>query len=316
MFQVGDVIIVSRTLWKPLVFWLDNEEGPLSDFKQYIDDAFAQASRDLSIDKVSPETILFRSGKELIKTIESSAGSGIADIVGCDFSLDEDDLGNGEVAVDKIRSLMYPTGIIIYGNSGKNATLEREVHGWYGSITVCKDERGVKDALISLARKSIVRWTDKEYVRGLVISRVSDIEVALDDLLVDFYKVKKDLRYRFEIDVLQADLLGLGKKVTILESLLKQVDDTDATFSKAWKKQFGNDMGELIQNRNRAAHGVAGLESDGSFYLVNRGKKKVFSRGELGKHFLRAYECHFKILEMKNNLDKFTAAVIKSKVDP
>lgn len=298
--------------WKPLVFWLDNEDGPRSDYEDDSRRAFRQASRDLQIDEIEIRFESFSTGQDLLRKLSSSGPREIAELVGCDFSLDAGDLKNGLEAVRKIQEYRYPTEILVYGAPEEYISdIELDVPGWYGSVSACRDRGKVLESIGSAARKALVKWLDKEYLRGLIISRTTDVEVKLDDLLIEFYQINNDMRNHFGIDVLQADLLGFGKKISIVQRIVKCIPDQDKEFGKAWKTEFNNDLSRLSELRNEAAHGIAGIEN-GEFFLINRGKKKELGRKELAEHFYNAYDAYVKLGKLGTKLKEVIKYVLSS----
>jgi hypothetical protein len=176
--------------WKPLIFWLDNEDGPRKDYEMETMLAFKQASRILQIDEAEINFKSFTTGSELLEKLTSGGIREIADIIGCDFGLDDGDFENGVEAVKHIQEMKYPTEIIVYGAQEQEANgVKDDIPGWYGHVIVCDDSRKVKDSITSAAIKALVKWLDKEYLRGLIISRTTNVEDALDNLLNDFYQI-------------------------------------------------------------------------------------------------------------------------------
>jgi hypothetical protein len=298
--------------WKPIVYWLDNEAGPLSDYEDDCKKAFLQASRDLQVGNVDIVFERFSTGNTLLQKLNGGGTDGLAEIIGIDFSLDSDDLENGVKAVERIKSLYYPTDVIVYGvPSGQYEQVRADMPGWYGNVNLCSQKAQVIAALEAASRKVLVKWLDKEYIRGLIISRTTDIETNLDEILVEFYQIETKLRTRFSVDVLQADLLGFGKKITLLENILKKIPDDNKTFGKIWKKGFKKEISALSALRNEAAHGAAGMDK-GEFSLTNRGNKKKYGRKELAEHFYNAYGINLKLTELKRHLVEITNYVLNA----
>lgn len=305
--------MASSIHWKPLIFWVDNEEGPLLDHEDEVAKAFIIASRELSISEVEVDFVPFRTGRELLERIRSDSRGELVELIGCDFSLDSSDVENGFEAVREIQNLRYPTDIVVYGAPDNELKdMEKDIPGWYGSVTVCRDGDKVRDTILSSARKSLVKWLDKEYLRGLIISRTTDVEVKLDELLMGFYEIKDELKGVFGTDILQADLLGFGKKITIVQKMVKKIPDNSFGVTKNWKTEFNEDIAALSKLRNEAAHGIAGMEY-GEFYLINRGEKKIIDKKELSRHLYRAFQAYSKLEELFKNLDKITGFVLSQK---
>ena len=298
--------------WKPLVFWLDNEDGPRRDYEKQSKRAFTQASRTLQIDEVEINFKPFTTGKDLLQKLTSGGIREIAEIIGCDFGLDDGDLKNGVEAVKRIRAMKYPTEIIVYGAQEQEANgVKDDIPGWYGNVIVCNDSRKVEASINSAAIKALVKWLDKEYLRGLIISRTTNVEDVLDNLLINFYQIAEQMKTNFGTDILQADLLAFGKKISIVEKIVKCIPKNDTKFGRSWKKDLDSDLKDLSNLRNNAAHGLFSLEY-GKFRLKNRGKVSEIGKSEIAEHFYKAYDAQMKLEHLLSNMVVVTKYVLDS----
>jgi len=290
--------------WRPTVFWLDNEKDLLPDYKRDCKNSFLRAKRDLQFEdeEIEPTFESFTSGADLLARLEDVKSRGLADLIAIDYSLDPEDKENGVKAVEKIKSLNYPTEVIVYGGipEGNYKGLEEDLPGWYGEVKVCKDRDQVIRALDAAFRKILVKWLDKEYIRGLIISRTTDVETNLDEFLIEFYQINKPLQDDFATNVLQADLLGFGKKIALVQKILKNNPDWVAKLGNIWTSDFNREISELSNLRNEAAHGKAGMDN-GKFTLENRGKTESYGREKLAEHFHNAYDVN-SILKQLNKV--------------
>jgi len=291
--------------WRPTVFWLDNEEGLLPDYESECKNSFRIAERDLQFEEIKPTFESFTSGAGLLARLEDVKSRGLADLIAIDYSLDPEDMENGAKAVEKIKSLNYPTEVIVYGGipEGNYKGLEEDLPGWYGEVKVCQDRDHVKMALDAAFRKILVKWLDKEYIRGLIISRTTDVETNLDEFLIEFYQINKSLHDDFATNVLQADLLGFGKKISLVKTILKNNPDLVAKLGNSWTSDFNGEIDRLLELRNHAAHGKAGMDN-GKFTLENRGKTKSYGREDLAEHFHNAYDVNSKLKQLNQVLEE------------
>ena len=304
--------MTSSGQWKPLIFWLDNEIGPLKDYERQSKFAFRQASRELQIEETEINFESFKTGRDLLDKLTTGSSREIAEIIGCDFGLDAGDVENGVYAVKRIQDIRYPTEVIVYGVQEQETNeVKDEIPGWYGSVAVCNDSRKVENSIISAARKALVKWVDKEYLRGLIISRTTDVEDKLDDLLIAFYQINEQMKANFGTNVLQADLLGFGRKIAIVQNIVKSIPNTDKNFSKKWKSELNSDLTDLSRLRNEAAHGLSSFEK-GKLRLINRGRILELGRSAVAEHFYKAYDAQMKLEKLRSNIGIVTNYVLGS----
>jgi hypothetical protein len=303
--------------WGPTVFWLDNEEKILSDYERDCKNSFVTEKRVLQVEGIELRFEPFTSGAGLLKRLEDVESKGLADLIGIDYTLDSDDNENGVKAVEKIKSLNYPTEVIVYGGIPEEnyKGLKEDLPGWYGEVNVCQNREQVMGALAAAFRKILVKWLDKEYIRGLIISRTTDVETNLDDFLIEFYQINDRLHDDFAKNVLQADLLGFGKKITlvinIVDNILENNPDWGTKLGKKWKRDFNKEIRELVDLRNKAAHGKAEMHN-GEFTLTNRTTKKSYGREKLARHFHNAYDVNLKLKELNQVLEEIIKSPLKA----
>ena len=201
------------------------------------------------------------------------AEKSVPDWVLCDLNLSEK--GAGMEVAREILHRRYPTDILLYSNAqvlGDDSKIDK---GRYGNImTANRDQIGA--SIYRLVWRAAVKLPDPEYLRGLVLSRVTDTELLIDDCLATLFKISDELVDRFKWGLLRSDGYGPSFKYSVIERYLKDRlnDDFSTCPIKMDKKRehltIYNHLMGVIGTRNLVAHGLAESDEAGGLFIKNR----------------------------------------------
>ena len=202
---------------------------------------------------------------DIVQKINSSA-----DIVIIDKNLDRD---NGIRVAKEIRRKYPLLDILLYTAKGVNPKEFQEISTYSAVEVVC--DRKFEDRLRTLIDKNLSKWSDIIFLRGAVISRIVELEVEINDVLLDYFSSAK--RQEFCNLFLENKSISLEAKRTILS---KMHTDDMTPFVGA------NKLSELQNDRNRLAH--CKRSADDPNTLVSMGDPKKIDAEAVKKIFREA----------------------------
>ncbi len=178
--------------------------------------------------------------------------------------------GDGLDVVRKIRSEFQHLDVLFY-SADKYDRKELDVICQYGSVEIVEG-REIQDRFQTLVEKNISQWENMNYLRGIVISRIIEIELEINNFIEKYFSQTKN--HRFRDFVLENKHISLEAKKTIL-SKIKESENVE--FSG-----LGN-LGDLQQKRNLLAH--CKVKDGENNKLIHMGNDEEFTRDDIHKIF-------------------------------
>ena len=194
---------------------------------------------------------------------------------------------SGIDVIENIRRTHKLLDVLIYSRANiKNDDLARI--NSYGIVEVAQERKQIIDKLRTLIDRNLAKWDDVSYLRGMVISRIIEIEREIDDVLMDFFVPHDDNKEKFRDYLLENPHISLFAKQTILGKITKP------------KKSFSiTKLRSLQENRNLLAHCKKSEEDPNTLTLVRMGEKKIISKDKIKAIFKNAEDFSKCLAEFK-----------------
>ena len=144
------------------------------------------------------------------------------DVAIIDKNLGEGDDAAGVKLINDIRSRYRLLDILIYtGGEMKQEDLEAVAD--YGMVEVVRSRKFV-DRLQTLIERNLSKWSDIVFLRGVVISRIIEIEGEINDVLMEVFSPLDENRQKFRNFFLENSHITLFAKERILAKLTGQME--------------------------------------------------------------------------------------------
>lgn len=271
------------------------DSGHLKTLEDYVKSTFGSVSArtGTKIDMQEPE--LTENPDSIYRIIENDEN--LPDLIFCDLNLKKN--GSGEEVARRIAGQHYPTDVLLY-SYGKSIDKDINIISRYG-VVLAANESKIEGYTESLVWRTIIKLSDPEYIRGLILSRATDTESHIDDCLVALFRIEPALKKNFKLGVLRIEGNGPGMKYRVFNSTLEDaiMEEIHKEDSKAEKspeaiekffkgmnkdipsiysdKSFGDFLRHLegiltdiFKQRNQVAHGVATSDSKGGLIITNK----------------------------------------------
>ncbi len=206
------------------------------------------------------------------------------DIVLTDKNIEEK--GDGLEVVKKIRSEFKHLDILFY-SADQYDREELDTICEYGSIEIVEG-REIIDRLQTLVEKNISQWENMNYLRGIVISRIIEIEMEVNEFIEKYFAQQGNTQFRNFI--LENKHISLDAKKKILSKIIE--------FEKVVMEGL-NKLTTLQEKRNLLAH--CKVKDGEKNKLVHMGDDKEFTRDDIYKIFddVNQFSTFLKQLELK-----------------
>ncbi len=222
---------------------------------------------------------------KIIRESETEVGKAlkdfVIDIVVTDKNLDSDK--GGLVVIEAVEKRGHLTDILFYSSDEYDVKDIRDKTD-YGYVDMLQG-RSFAPHLKKMIDKNLRRSSDIVVLRGILISKVIDIELRINDVLVDYFKIpdkptgNKD---KFHAFVLENRYSSLEGKIKTLSKILEDDRFESDTNLEGLKTKLST----LQENRNLLAHCKRHPEKPGC--LITMGEEEVFNRGRVLKLFEKA----------------------------
>ncbi|MDE0525408.1 MAG: hypothetical protein OXI27_02250 [Thaumarchaeota archaeon] len=150
----------------------------------------------------------------------------------------------------------------------------------YGLVEVAQEKEEIIDKLQTLIDKNLAKWEDMSYLRGVVISRLIDIEREIDDILMEELAPRDDREEKFRDYVLENSDISMFAKRKIL-SKIKNGEEVPLSLSK---------LDNLQESRNLLAHCKSTEGDPKTLTLMKMGQIRVIDKDEIRTIFRQAEE--------------------------
>jgi hypothetical protein len=215
---------------------------------------------------------------------------------------------SGEELLQVVKRLGYPADVVYYSRAEGKLTLKG-----VGPLRYCKVSLARWDDLPAkveqMAREFLLKWTDPDYVRGLVLSRAVDVEVAMDSCILAYFGIDKTQEPTFRKELLGKNGAQLGPRLTVLEKAVRQVGSNAKGPSEFGKMSTGSLKKLLEGTRNIFAHNIVVPDPKEPFIVKLRHKaggaaEYSYEREGLQEYFL---DCSRALMALEKLGDKLEA---------
>ena len=232
----------------------------LDDISEYLDKTY-----DLDL-----ELVEYEKASEIIDGIDQTT-----DIAFIDKNL------NGTSGIDvigHIRNKHKLLDVLIYSRARIENDDLAKINN-YGFVAIAQKKEQIVDKLKTLIDKSLAKWDDINYLRGVVISRIIEIEREIDDVLMEVLAPHDDRKKKFRDLLLENSDISLFAKQRILSKIANP---------KNGKPFSINELCYLQNQRNLLAHCQRSEDDPNTLTLVKMGEKLTVDKAKIKKIFEKA----------------------------
>jgi hypothetical protein len=183
------------------------------------------------------------------ETYESYLDTESIDIIVTDYNISEEVKGTD--VIKNVRKKKLLTDILFYSvidQIFKKEELYSQL-GHYGLIDICVGKE-IKDPLIELIKKNLLRCQDIVFLRGFVISRSVELELKINFFLSNYFKIDPAQKKEFNDFILESSYVPFaGKKKWMSLILEKNNLKADEDF-----KGLLSQLDKIVDYRNLLAH--------------------------------------------------------------
>lgn len=182
---------------------------------------------------------------------------------------------NGMDVVRNIRKKYKLLDIILYTAGSMEDKYVADL-ARYGLVEIVSTRR-FTGRLKNILKRNLTIWEDIDYLRGIVISRIIEIEQEIDDVLMEVFLPHDKSKDKFRSFLLENPDVSMGAKRVILDQLIKPMQD----------KPFNTiDLEKLLKARNLLAHCKRSPKNPKA--LVKLGHHKEITKATIKAIFARA----------------------------
>jgi hypothetical protein len=204
-----------------------------------------------------------------------------------DMLVIDQNLTNGQQGASFVKQVVemgYPAEILLFSQAAQAPQKGGLPQVRYGNLEVAGQGEidGKIDFMIS---RLLTKWGDPEYLRGLVLSRAVDVELAMDDCVVSHMKIVKVRTEEFRSRFLGSDGLDAFRKAKLVVSAVpKKKGQTTPNYPSLNEAN----MTLVFQDiRNKFAHNIVVPDEQSRFAVVL--KMKTGATFRYGKKQLQDY---------------------------
>ena len=208
------------------------------------------------------------------------------DIAVVDMNLGTGDSAEGIRLINEILKQHPLLDVLIY-TAGHMKQQDLEMIADCGIVDIVRDRKQIVDRLQTLIERNLSKWDDVVYLRGMVISRIIDLEGEINDALMEIFLPHEERRKKFRNFVLENPHITLFAKKTILGKI--------ANPEKGKPFSMG-DLDKLQEFRNLLAHCKrsetepnALIKMDENVKIDSFEIKKIFAKAERFSNDLKSF---------------------------
>lgn len=173
----------------------------------------------------------------------------------------------------KLRRKRYLTDVLFYSGLKLDAnTIADATKKGFVEIVTNKDL--VLDRVKKLIEKNMNRYEDIVFLRGIVISRMIDLELEINNIFASYFRVHQDVKEKFHNFILESQQNSMGAKVKTIECIVKEHKLNDF-------QSLSSDLKKLVMYRNYLAH--CKTDEDNYKILISMGEKQEFDKKRVKK---------------------------------
>ena len=137
-----------------------------------------------------------------------------------------------------------------------------------------------------MAREFLTKWSDPEYIRGLVLSRAVDVEIAMDDCILAHFEVASSKESLFRREFLGRRGIGPFARFNVIREAMKM----HAVGNPYDQVNHENVKLIFLDTRDVFAHTTLDVDRDNPFgiQLVQKvGNTELYGKQRLEMYFLK-----------------------------
>jgi hypothetical protein len=213
---------------------------------------------------------------------------------------------SGKELVDLVGKLGYPADVLYYSRAKPVPPLEGIKPPRYGKVfSVHWDD--IPDRISFMAQEFLLKWTDPEYIRGLVLSRAVDVEIAMDDCVLAFFKVANSREPTFRSKLLGTHGAQLFARFDVLVKAIAEVRQGNGAGITATYDRITKEVLDQVfkDTRDMFAHNLLGKDPAVPFSLKiihKSGGDIPYERKTLQKYFLTCSRMLADLQRLKEDL--------------
>lgn len=191
----------------------------------------------------------------------------LPDWVFCDLDLKV--VGAGKEVAERISNELYPTDVLLYTYAGMISNPDPLPKNRYGATLMANKDQ-IEGKVVWLMWRTLVKLSDPEYTRGLLLSRAADTESLLDECLSYLFRIQESQTVSFKWGLLRGEGYNWRHKFDVLSSGLSS-DAKNKLEEKGIKMvRVSGHLNGIFQFRNDIAHGIVKGDQGGGLFLKNR----------------------------------------------
>jgi len=272
------------------IYWIENNFDVIEMNERQLKRYFSDNLKDfeLNIIRIKPED-------DIDKYLSNSKH---VDIIVTDFKLTKKI--NGLDIIKRIKRKKLLTDVLFY-TAGKFKLKTDEIHkktGYYGFLIISEGTKDVYGDVIKLIGKNLRRCNDIIFLRGLVISRIIDIEIKMNGCFETHFKIPKNRLSEFRNFMLENRFNPFSGKLKTISKILKK-HKLESDF-----KGLKTKIEDLEKERNLIAHCKVDYKDNN--VLISMGDEERFDRKRILKILNKAYEVDEQIDKLTDKLKLFS----------
>ena len=211
-----------------------------------------------------------------------------------DMLVIDQNLTGGEQGASFVRQVVevgYPAEILLFSQAARAPQRRGMPQVRYGTLEVA-GQGEIEGKIDFMVTRLLTKWGDPEYLRGLVLSRAVDVELAMDGCVITHMKIAKDKTDEFRSEFLGSDGLDAFKKAKLVVSTLEGVAKSRrAGAGPSFPTLNGKNLEFVFQDvRNKFAHNEILPDENSRFIVVLKmktGGKFRYGKKQLQDYFLK-----------------------------
>ncbi len=267
---------------KFIVVLLDDDLKSMTKEQNEIDDY-------LKGKELEPEWITCTNGNEIDKIVGENP-----DLVLIDKNMEDE--SDGLAVVEKVRQKSELIDILLY--SAKGIEQKDFVEATKYTAVELVNDKIIADQAKSLIDRNLAKWEDIVFLRGIVISKIIDLELKMNTVFGNYFQVSDKKAEHFHNLILENSSNSLEGKKKALKRLLASTNNS-ALYEGLSK------IGDIQQQRNFLAH--CKVDPNNRNWLISLGEPKKFEKTDMVELFKKINEVSDKIEEIsKKDLTQTT----------
>lgn len=224
--------------------------------------------------------------------VEQYLKDNLVDLVVTDRSIVTSD--DGEKIAGKVQDYNISIDVLVY--SAKELKVEdyKRLSSYYTSVHVYPDKT-IADPVKSLIDRNLAKWDDIIFLRGIVISKIIDVELKMNEIFAKYFNVEKVVSPQFNNLILENTSNSVEGKRKALRSIL------DGVGLKKEMDAISGKIKRLQSIRNDLAH--CKVDHKKGIFLDKMGQLIPITKDDMKKIFSELAEVEEKLEQIKSNTD-------------